>query len=126
MEKYEIFENQFLCCATYLNPEYREMQHCSIIEQLNVRKVAKDYTLEYIKTIVPSESNQNSTQSESDDSDDSFTKKSRKSSTKKNITEKDYLKIVQKVFEQYSAICKNSSNVPSYQLPIRESILSRK
>ena len=70
MEKYEIFENQFLCCATYLNPE---MQHCSIIEQLNVRKVAKDYTLEYFKTIVPSESNQNSTQSEPDDSEDSIT-----------------------------------------------------
>ena len=91
MEKYEVFNNSFLCCATYLNPEYRDLMFCSDKEKEKIRKEAKNYTLEYFKTVNPTTNEPNETTA-SDDSADSFTMRnaSKEDSSSSRIIDKEF------------------------------------
>ena len=91
MEKYEVFNNSFLCCATYLNPEYRDLMFCSDKEKEKIRKEAKNYTLEYFKTVNPTTNEPNETTA-SDDSADSFTMRnaSKEGSSSSRIIDKEF------------------------------------
>ena len=103
MEKYEVFNNSFLCCATYLNPEYRDLMFCSDKEKEKIRKEAKNYTLEYFKTVNPTTNEPNETTA-SDDSADSFTMRnaSKEDSTSSRIIDKEFSSLVKTEFDLYS------------------------
>jgi hypothetical protein len=81
VDKYEIFTNNFLCSATYFNPEYRDMKFCETAEKKRVQKAAELYMLEYFKKAGTTENQYtNSTESdESGESDDSFKQKTPRS-----------------------------------------------
>ena len=103
MEKYEVFNNSFLCCATYLNPEYRDLIVCSDKEKEKIRKEAKNYTLEYFKTVNPTTNEPNETTA-SDDSADSFTMRnaSKEDSSSSRIIDKEFSSLVKTEFNLYS------------------------
>jgi hypothetical protein len=103
MDKYEIFTNPFLCSATFLNPEYRNLGFCTDEEKARVKKTAKSYLLEYYKTIVPDETTSADDSNDSDCSNDSFKKSSQKIKKKKAIINKsEFVASVKSEFELYS------------------------
>jgi hypothetical protein len=53
MKKYKVFENKFLCAATFLDPVYRNFSHCSSDEKAQMLKYAKEFILEYLKDSRP-------------------------------------------------------------------------
>jgi hypothetical protein len=46
IEKYQILENSFLCCAVFMNPEYRDLVHC---EHQYKKDRIKEKAVEFIK-----------------------------------------------------------------------------
>lgn len=47
MNKYKVFENEFLCCSTFLNPDYRDMAHCTDQEKETTVLLAKKFINEF-------------------------------------------------------------------------------
>jgi len=45
MRKYKIFENEFLCCASFLNTEYRDLNNCNMVE----KALTTDRAIKFIK-----------------------------------------------------------------------------
>jgi hypothetical protein len=105
VDKYEIFTNNFLCSATYFNPEYRDMNFCETAEKKRVQKAAELYMLEYFKKAGTTENQYtNSTESdESGESDDSFKQKTPRSKvTTAELSSKCFLEMLKTEFELYS------------------------
>ena len=50
VEKYNIFDNPFLCCSTFLNPEYRDFSHCTDEERAKSKHLAIKFIKEYFKS----------------------------------------------------------------------------
>ena len=92
--KYKLLNNRFLCCSTFLNPDYRNLNLCNIEERDEIKRQAIQYIKSHFnKQIIGSvkDSESQIPRSESNLSDNSFyggTKESENDATSsKSISE---------------------------------------